>query len=167
MQHIISRPMTAHVEGDFVVFLIGMRINRWWKVHQWMRVAAAMPRMIRELEARPELGLLGYQQWLGRTSIMVQYWRSLDQLMSYAHARDAEHLPAWREFHRRSRSSDAVGIWHETFVVPASSYECIYFNMPRFGLARATEVVEARGQRRSAAGRLGRQPHEQEQPRAA
>lgn len=167
MQHIISRPMTARVEGDFVVFLIGMRINRWWKVNQWMRVAAAMPRMIRELEARPELGLLGYQQWLGRTSIMVQYWRSLDQLMAYAHARDAEHLPAWREFNRRSRSSDAVGIWHETFVVPASNYECIYYDMPRFGLARATETVEARGHRRSAAGRLGRQPQEQGEQRAA
>jgi hypothetical protein len=27
---------TAEIEGDFVVFLIGMRLNRPWKVHQWL-----------------------------------------------------------------------------------------------------------------------------------
>ena len=48
---IIQQRMTGRVSGDFVVFLIGMRVNRWWKVHQWVRVAAAMPRMIHELLA--------------------------------------------------------------------------------------------------------------------
>ena len=53
----------ASVDGPFAVFLIGMRINRPWKVHKWWPVAMAMPRMIRELEARPELGLLGSEFW--------------------------------------------------------------------------------------------------------
>ena len=26
---------TAEIEGDFVVFLIGMRLNRPWKLHRW------------------------------------------------------------------------------------------------------------------------------------
>lgn len=157
MQNIIAQPMTAQIEGDFVVFLIGMRINKLRKVHKWWPVARAMPRMLRELAGKPELGLLGHQLWFGgRNVLVVQYWRSLEQLMSYAHARDAAHLPAWRDFNRRTAKSDAVGIWHETYEVPAGKHESIYFNMPRFGLGQATEIVEARGRRRTAAGRLGR-----------
>ena len=32
MAQLIRKRMTAQIEGDFVVFLIGMRINRFWKV---------------------------------------------------------------------------------------------------------------------------------------
>jgi Domain of unknown function (DUF4188) len=56
MTDTISARMTADVDGEVVVFLIGMRINRWWKVHKWMPVAAAMPRMLRELALDPESG---------------------------------------------------------------------------------------------------------------
>jgi hypothetical protein len=31
---------------------------------------------------------------------MVQYWRSLEQLLSYATTKEAEHLPAWRAFNK-------------------------------------------------------------------
>jgi Domain of unknown function (DUF4188) len=41
--------MTARIDGELVVFLIGMRINRLWKCIKWLPVARAMPRMIREL----------------------------------------------------------------------------------------------------------------------
>ena len=92
---------TAQIEGDFVVFLIGMRINRLLLVHKWMPVTAAMPRMIKELVRQPELGLLHAQLFLsGRTLLTVQYWRSFEQLHAYAHARDKQHLPAWAEFNR-------------------------------------------------------------------
>ena len=46
--------MTAEVEGDFVVFLIGMRVNKPWKIHKWLPVFLAMPRMIKELKRTPE-----------------------------------------------------------------------------------------------------------------
>ena len=59
MPPIVPQRMTAELEGDFVVFLIGMRINRPWKLHKWLPVVLAMPRMLRELEARPESGFLG------------------------------------------------------------------------------------------------------------
>jgi hypothetical protein len=49
----------AEIEGDFVVFLIGMRLNRPWKVHRWWPVYRAMPRMLRELQRHPDRGLLG------------------------------------------------------------------------------------------------------------
>ena len=51
----LQKRMTGRMEGDFVVFLIGMRVNRWWKPWSWLRVALAMPRMIRELQAQPAL----------------------------------------------------------------------------------------------------------------
>ena len=55
--------------------IIGMRVNKWWKVHKWLPVIAAMPRMLKELAAKPEAGLLGVQS-MGFS--LVQYWRSFD-----------------------------------------------------------------------------------------
>ncbi|WP_439577225.1 monooxygenase family protein, partial [Elioraea sp.] len=81
---VIPRRLSAEIDGDFVVFLIGMRINRPWKLHRWLPVFLAMPRMLKELQARPELGLLGVR-YLGRLSF-VQYWRSFEQLEAYARA---------------------------------------------------------------------------------
>ena len=51
---IIAERMAARIEGDFVVFLIGARINKPWKIHKWLPVALAMPRMMKELEALPK-----------------------------------------------------------------------------------------------------------------
>jgi hypothetical protein len=58
MAEVRAERCTAEIDGDFVVFLIGMRINRFWKPHKWLPVAAAMPRMLAELARTPELGLL-------------------------------------------------------------------------------------------------------------
>ena len=44
----INRRMTAAVDGDFCVFVIGIRVNSWWRLHKWWPVAMAMPRMIKE-----------------------------------------------------------------------------------------------------------------------
>jgi hypothetical protein len=46
ISQIIPARMTARLEGDFVVFLIGMRVNRWWKFGKWVPVASAMQRML-------------------------------------------------------------------------------------------------------------------------
>jgi hypothetical protein len=60
MGEIVPKRMTAEIEGDFVVFLIGLSINRPRKVHKWLPVFRAMPRMIAELERNPESGFLGH-----------------------------------------------------------------------------------------------------------
>jgi hypothetical protein len=151
---VTQQRMTAALDGEIVVFLIGMRINHFWKVHRWWPVASAMPRMIRELLAKPELGLLHAESWLGRTTIMVQYWKSFEALEAYAKNRNHEHLPAWAAFNRNVASNGDVGIWHETYTVRPGGYECIYNNMPPFGLARATRAVPASGHRENASGRL-------------
>jgi Domain of unknown function (DUF4188) len=150
----IQQRMTGTLDGDFVVFLIGMRVNRWWKVLQWLRVAMAMQHMLRELGKNPELGYLGGEGWFGRTTIMVQYWRSTDALVEYAKSRDAAHLPAWRAFNKLVGTNGDVGIWHETYSVGPGDYESIYVNMMPFGLGKAGRLTPGRqhAQERMAAG---------------
>src|SRR5450755_2420808 len=151
-----NRRRMSAAEGDLVVFLIGMRVNRWWKPWQWLRTALAMPRMLRELSAHPELGLLGSEAYFGRTTLLVSYWKSIEHLLAYAKLRTAEHLPAWRAFNQSVGTSGDVGIWHETYRARAGEYETVYMNMPAFGLGKAAGLREALGHRVSAAGRLAR-----------
>jgi hypothetical protein len=147
---------TVKIEGDFVVFLIGMRINRLFLIHKWLPVSRAMPKMLKELFQHKEMGLLHAQSFInGRTVMVVQYWRSFEQLHAYAHARELAHLPAWAEFNRRVGSNGSVGIFHETYLVKAGTYECVYANMPIAGLVAAGEMVPAIGRMQSAKSRMG------------
>lgn len=148
-----STRLTAPNDGDVVVFLIGVRIHKWWAIHRWLPVARAMGRMRRELEARPESGFLGAID--AGPGLSVQYWRSLEQLLAYAHDREGEHFPAWADFNRRLRRSRAVGIWHETYSVASGAYESMYIDMPPTGLGAFVGAVDASGARRTARGRLG------------
>ena len=152
MATITAKRVTAKIDGDFVVFLIGMRINKPWKLHKWLPVVQAMPRMIRELEARPESGFLGH---ISSLRVIVQYWRSFEHLEAYARDHNHLHWPAWVDFNKRVGASRGdVGIWHETYRVRPGDYECVYNNMPLFGLAKATRAVPATGRRESAPGRM-------------
>lgn len=128
---------TADIEDDFVVFLIGARINRWWKFRTWWPVAKAMATMQRDIARHPEIGCLHIENFNGRTTLSLQYWRSHEHLERFARSREWSHLQAWKDFNRLIRDSGDVGIWHETYQVRAGEYEAIYGNMPRFGLALA------------------------------
>ncbi len=46
---------------------------------------------------------------------------------------------------REMQNEEAVGIWHETYLVEPGKYECIYGNMPPFGLGAASNLVKAEG----------------------
>lgn len=158
MAKLLEGRFAAKLEGDFVVFLIGARINQLWAVQRWMPVTAAMPRMIKELLRQPELGMLHAEGLLGWRSVhVVQYWRSYEQLHAYAHAGNKQHLPAWAAFQKRARGNTSVGIYHESYLVPAGSYETVYGNMPPFGLGAAGELVPAVGSMANAAARLRRE----------
>jgi hypothetical protein len=146
---------TADIEGDFVVFLIGMRFNHPLRVHKWWPVFTAMPTMIRALHQHPELGCLGTQNWIGRTTLLLQYWRDFDSLNQFARDKDLPHLDPWRRFNRAVRDSGDVGIWHETFRVRAGEYEAVYGNMPVFGLAAASRSLPVGRKAESAAARIG------------
>lgn len=154
MALIIKERMTAEVDDDFVVFLIGMRINKLWKIHKWFPVVMAMPKMISELYKNPDLGFISHEQWFGRTTIMVQYWKSFEQLENYAKSRTSNHLPAWSAFNKIIGSNGDVGIWHETYLSKKGSFESVYNNMPKFGLAKAMNCVPATGNKKSANDRL-------------
>lgn len=148
--------MTAEIDGDFVVFLTGMRLNRWWKIWKWLPVFIAMPRMNRELAANPELGMLHYRYYPGIRSMMViQYWSSVEKLLAYATDKTRAHLPAWRRMNKTVGVNGDVGTWHETYIIRRADYECLYVNMPQFGLAKAARHVSARGAQRTAKARLG------------
>ena len=154
MSKIIAGRKFVNIEGDFVVFLIGMRINSWWKVHKWLPVAMAMPKMIKELYKNKEHGFLSTEAWFGRTTIMVQYWSSYEHLIAYAKNKNAEHLPAWRNFNLKAKASNAVGVWHESYKAQKGTYENIYVNMPLFGLGKAGSIAEASGKFEHAADRI-------------
>src|SRR5580765_2163358 len=116
MTDIIKKRMCGEIEGEFVVFLIGARINKPWKVWKWWPVATAM---------------------------VIQYWRSFEHLEAYAKQRDLAHLPAWQAFNKAVASDGDVGIWHETYVIAPGKYENIYNNMPPYGLGAVGRIVDA------------------------
>lgn len=155
MANVIEDRMAAQIEGDFVVFLIGMRINKPWKIAKWLPVFFAMPKMIKELEKAPseDTGFLGHNGvGLG---VIVQYWRSFDHLEAYARDAGRTHFPAWSAFNKRMKGSRGdVGIWHETYLVKAGQYEAVYSGMPAYGLGRVTSLVPATGTRAEARTRL-------------
>jgi hypothetical protein len=156
MAKVIPSRMSAQVEGDFVVFLIGMRINKPWKINKWLPVFLAMPRMLKELEGKPESGFLGHIFALG---VIVQYWRSFEHLEAYARSQNGEHWPAWVAFNQRVGSSRGdVGIWHETYQAHAGEYETVYSGMPPIGLGKVGKLVPATGGRESARGRFTGRP---------
>ena len=154
MTELYRERMTAHTDDDLVVFLIGMRINKLHKVHRWAPVVGAMGKMVGELMREADSDLLNIESWFGRTTIMIQYWRSFEALEQYAKNPNQAHLPAWANFNRLINTSGDVGIWHETYLVKPGTYETMYNNMPAFGLAKATSQVTAIGKRKNARGRL-------------
>ncbi|WP_205092512.1 DUF4188 domain-containing protein [Thalassobacillus pellis] len=142
-------------EDEFVVFLIGMRINKWWALHKWVPVFLAMPPMIKELFSNKGLGFLAMENFFNlRSTLMVQYWESEDDLMKYA--KGEKHLKAWREFNKKASNTDAVGIYHETYLIKPNQYESIYGNMPRFGLAKALGHKPVTQSSKTARQRLGK-----------
>src|SRR5699024_12706711 len=93
-KNIFTGRYTTENDEDMVVFIIGMRINRWLAFHKWVPVFAAMPPMIKELYThKGELGFLSMESFFGlRTTVMIQYSRSMDDVLTSA--RGKKHLTA-------------------------------------------------------------------------
>jgi hypothetical protein len=90
----------------------------------------------------------------------VQYWRSVEDLMAYADDKKKEHQPAVKKFFQKIFKNEAVGIWHETYVVSAGHYENIYTNMPSFGLGKVGPLVDATNELATGKLRLAAQKKE-------
>ncbi|MGP1909387.1 DUF4188 domain-containing protein [Metabacillus sp. JX24] len=153
-QKVSAGRYTTDNHENIVVFLIGMRVNKRLALHKWLPVFFAMPGMIRELYMnKNELGFLSMESYFGlRTTVMIQYWRSTEDLLAYA--RSEKHMTAWKNFNQKVGSNPSVGIYHETYEVKAGNYESIYGNMPPYGLGKALNVIPVEASRASAKQRL-------------
>jgi hypothetical protein len=92
-----------------------------------------------------DAGLLAARPfWSGRVFLVIQYWRSAEELGAYARNGAMRHAPAWGAFNRDAAGTGGVGIFHETYVVARDDIESLDGNMPPFGLGRALGLA-ARG----------------------
>ncbi|MER7446183.1 DUF4188 domain-containing protein [Microbacterium sp. NPDC097977] len=151
-----GRYTAAPYSADVTVFLIGMRANRWWDLRRVWWTASKMPPMLQHLATHPDSGMLGVHSWFGRTTILLSYWESPEHLQRFAADRDAPHLQPWRDFMRTLQGTGSVGVWHETYQVPAADLETVYVDMPLFGLAAATAHAPVGAGTKTARQRLGR-----------
>lgn len=147
-----TRMTTKPVPPGTVLFLIGMRVRKPWQLISWLRTAFEMPRMLAYLEKNPDAGLLAWDAYLGRSALVVCYWKDAESLRNFAANPQAPHAGPWRWFNKRVLGSRAVGIWHETYVI--GEHEAIYGDMPRFGLARAIGSAPIDGHNRTAKQRI-------------
>ncbi|RIU93404.1 DUF4188 domain-containing protein [Oceanobacillus picturae] len=110
--------------------------------------------MVRELYSnREELGFMSMESFFGlRTTVMIQYWRSTEDLLAYAKGNN--HLKAWKNFNQKVGDNPTVGIYHETYVVKQGNYESVYGNMPEYGLAKAMPHIPIDPKKRTARKRL-------------
>ncbi len=140
---------------EIVVFILGVRVNRFRMVRKWLPVIRAVNPMLRALAADRDSGLLGYSTYrrLPRELVVVQYWRGTEELIGFAH--QEMHRKAWNDFYRLATAGAAVGIWHETYVVPAGRYETIYGIVPKIAMASFGELVPIGRRNKTAAVRLG------------
>ena len=124
-------------EGANALFLLGLRVNSWRGVVPAGQVSMSMTRMLKHLSEHPEAGLLGFSNWLGRTTVLVSYWRSAADVQRFASDPQAPHLAAWRRY--AQGAGPELGVWHELYTIRPGDYESVYANMPAFGLAAAGE----------------------------
>jgi hypothetical protein len=92
--------MTVEIDGDFVVFLIGARVNKLRALRSLVDLGGrrGMKHMLDYLVAHPDKGLLAYEMGL---PTIVQYWRSFEHLEAFAKDKDDPHLEVWRQYWRR------------------------------------------------------------------
>lgn len=153
MGEVAGRRMTVEIDGDFVVFLIGARFDKFHLARSLMDLGGrrGMKHMLDYLVAHPEKGLLAYEMGI---PTIVQYWRSFEQLEAFARDKEDPHLDVWRQYWRRVGRTARTGIWHETYLVKAGQYEAVYGNMAPHGLGKAGRLFPA-SESSSARARLG------------
>jgi hypothetical protein len=149
---------TAHTTEPFIVFVVGMRLNRLREFPKWVMAARAFTSMLKELQRTPDKGFLGglniaYRGGAGQ----IQYWRSFEDLDRFARAPADLHIPAWRRYNKLVGNSGKFGVWHETYLIEPGKYEAIYANSPAIGLGTVLDLVPATGSRETAFRRLGGQ----------
>ncbi len=129
---------TSHVDGDFVVLLVGARVDRGLRSRRARTALRQLQRVLAEIEKDPGNGLLGYQHHGGRHGLVVQYWRSQQALERFTRDPANRHAQVWRAwFDAVDGDHPGAGFWRESFQVRAGEYAAAYSDMPELGLLRA------------------------------
>ena len=166
MAKVFTGRYAADVEGDFVVFLIGMRINKPWNVRGWWHTFATMRPMIKELEANPELGLISAHLAWSAARPSSSTGARYEHLDRYARNADKRHLPAWKKWNQASRGvRRGRHLARDLQGARAAEYEVVYGNMPRLGLA-SRRGARAGHRRRAARPRGGSARRRRTSPRS-
>lgn len=130
-----------------VLFMFGIRANSLPAMRHWLPLWRQTQAMIREQQARPDCGLLWSTAWRdGREGTVLQYWQSMEALMTYAQNTQFIHAPVWKAFNHGIGDSGQIGIWHEAIVIDSETpgmLHTIYREVPSRGLAAATNRVDA------------------------
>ena len=142
--------MVAELDGGFVVYINGMRLNELRAVREWFLAGRKLAAMLDHLEADPDSGFLGYQPaFMGlRTGAVIQYWRSLEDLRRFARDPDDLHVPAWRWYEEDVDPGGGVGFWAELYVVGEDDYETFFRNVRSIGLGKVADLVPMSDHRR-------------------
>ncbi|KIW02697.1 uncharacterized protein PV09_06135 [Verruconis gallopava] len=117
----------------------------------------------------------GARGYLGGESIMstesnslslIGYFDSMDALHTFAQGE--QHREAWNWWNKNVKNMPHLGVYHEAYDVPKHSWEAVYLQTPKMGLAKSQITLEdgsvhgvladaRKGVWRSSAGRMGRQ----------
>ena len=148
--------MMADVEGEFLVFVVELRIHQWWRFRKWYPIVTAMSRMLTELIEKPEFGLLNFEYWFAfRRQLFLMYWRSYEQMHDWVLNKDAAHIAGWKQLNQLMKDHpNVLGFWHESYVVQPYQYEAFYRNVPTVGLGHAGTLVPLKGRATTSAARL-------------
>lgn len=145
-EEVVGGRATAGMDESFVVFVMGVRVNRILAFRSWIGVMLSLRSMLRELRERPGTGFLGgHTHFCWREVTLLQYWRSYEDLEKYSRNPNQAHMPGWQKFNRRVRKGGAVGLWHEAYLVEPGCFEAVYADVPVSGLAKATKHIPAFG----------------------
>ncbi|MGB3305845.1 MAG: DUF4188 domain-containing protein [Thermomicrobiales bacterium] len=129
-----------------VIFMFGLRVNRWSELRRWLPLWRSLRRIVREQHARPQCGLLWSTSWRdGREFTVLQYWKDMQTLLDYAQDPSFKHAGVWKKYNHGVGDTGLVGIWHEAYTIDTGSpkgLHTIYRDVPSRGLAAATSSLE-------------------------
>lgn len=135
--------MAAEIDGEYVIYINGMRLNKLRALPKYLRAGLKAGKMFEQLEADPDSGFLGYiPAYMGlRCGAAIQYWRSLEDIKRFAQDPDGVHVPAWQWYNEEVGTNGELGFWAELYVVEDGTFETFYRNMPPIGLGEHGTLV--------------------------
>ena len=142
--------------GSFCLIRVGLIVHSWRAVPFAWKMGKAIERSTRVGPDRPA-GLLASEcirmSW--NHFGFLQYWRTIDELIAWAHA--SPHTDWWRMALERQRTRQDFAIYHETYLSSPGGFEAIYLNLgeSRPGASAFGDLKPPKGASATARGRLG------------